>query len=548
MDHHTVCSLEKKRDTIAATFLCVLVGVIAVVINPLREFPLNDDWTHALTIRAFAENGNIFYPAWLSAFSYLNILYGSIIVSLFGFSFSVLRLTNIFFALCTILLLYRFLRIMGTSSLKSALGAALLFVNPLFLYLAFSFMGDIPSLFFFLASLYFFWNGMRLSSYRAYGLGVACALLAFSIRQIMLIPFLVAAVLFFSSPRFQRKRILLFSLGGVCGITLIVLIAATLHATPTIPIRLFFSEDTPQIHALLSMRMFMVFIISGGIAILPALLSRAFYDRSLVTAVTRHPLSIALSILFGASILGIAYSTFLTSENIVTHLGIGLNINAPILGGRAYPWGAHEIYLGVIGMSLLGMLYFLILAWRHRKGTLVCSPAMLLFYSGGAYLLCIVIILPFFDRYYVPLIPLLIIGITCILEKYRTAVLVYAFAVVLLGVYSTVGMVNYFAWNDARWSLAERLVTRGIPAEYINGGYEWNGWHLYTDAIDPLIRSYPSGKNFLPEVNAVLHGDKGKRYRISFSQIDGYTVVDREPIKGVFFQYPVLYALKKTMP
>jgi hypothetical protein len=48
-------------------------------------------------------------------------------------------------------------------------------------------------------------------------------------------------------------------------------------------------------------------------------------------------------------------------------------------------------------------------------------------------------------------------------------------AAAALGLVSSAGLGDYFAWNRARWSAAEAAAARGLPIESIAGGPGWGG-------------------------------------------------------------------------
>src|SRR5262249_52993026 len=52
-------------------------------------------------------------------------------------------------------------------------------------------------------------------------------------------------------------------------------------------------------------------------------------------------------------------------------------------------------------------------------------------------------------------------------------------AVAILAVYACLSIAlvhDCFSWNRARWTLGRRAVANHIPAQAIEGGFEWDGW------------------------------------------------------------------------
>jgi hypothetical protein len=50
--------------------------------------------------------------------------------------------------------------------------------------------------------------------------------------------------------------------------------------------------------------------------------------------------------------------------------------------------------------------------------------------------------------------------------------------VILLAWYSIAGTHDYLEWNRARFDGLAKLGARGVPPTAIDGGMEYNGWHL----------------------------------------------------------------------
>ena len=57
-----------------------------------------------------------------------------------------------------------------------------------------------------------------------------------------------------------------------------------------------------------------------------------------------------------------------------------------------------------------------------------------------------------------------------------------ALLLVLLAGFSIAGTRDYLAWNRARWTLLREIAADGTTPRRIDGGFEFNGWHLYDPA------------------------------------------------------------------
>jgi hypothetical protein len=82
----------------------------------------------------------------------------------------------------------------------------------------------------------------------------------------------------------------------------------------------------------------------------------------------------------------------------------------------------------------------------------------------------------FFDRYLLTLVPTAILVLLLYWPGSGWAVPVARVGLVLLACWSITWEREYFERRIALWQAAQSLVERGIPADQINGGWEWNGW------------------------------------------------------------------------
>ena len=84
----------------------------------------------------------------------------------------------------------------------------------------------------------------------------------------------------------------------------------------------------------------------------------------------------------------------------------------------------------------------------------------------------------FFIRYALLLVP----GVVLLpLDAFRTARLNRTILVIGLAVTFALGVVwtrDQVSFNEARWAAGNWLLEQGVPADRIEGGFEWNCWHL----------------------------------------------------------------------
>jgi hypothetical protein len=130
--------------------LCILAA------DPRGEFPLNDDWSYARTAFSFGSGKGMHVDEWSAPSLVGQAFYGGLLTRLFSPRFNVLRFSTLFLSCCTAILLWRiFSRLKVRKGFATVLLLAWIF-NPLQFNLSFTFMTEIPFLFFVVLAIYFY--------------------------------------------------------------------------------------------------------------------------------------------------------------------------------------------------------------------------------------------------------------------------------------------------------------------------------------------------------------------------------------------------------
>ena len=88
------------------------------------------------------------------------------------------------------------------------------------------------------------------------------------------------------------------------------------------------------------------------------------------------------------------------------------------------------------------------------------------------------------DRYLLPLLPL---GICLLLWATRDLRMFQPLAWTIVAVFlafSVAAARDYFVYLETAWSLADDATAAGVASTRIDGGAAWDGYHLYTYALD----------------------------------------------------------------
>lgn len=151
----TVSSRGTPWSRYGNALLCaLLVGTCMWVAWPVSRMGFEDDWSYARTAQVFAQTGHFAYNGWATAMLGWQVVWGALFIKLFGFSFTILRVSMLPLALATVVLLYRILVRFGVTERNAVVGTLTVGLSPLFLPMADSFMSDVPGLLVILACIY----------------------------------------------------------------------------------------------------------------------------------------------------------------------------------------------------------------------------------------------------------------------------------------------------------------------------------------------------------------------------------------------------------
>lgn len=82
--------------------LLIIFLIVEVIINPIGEFCLNDDWVYAASVKTLLSKGVFEIGSWPAMTLYAHVLWGFVFVKLFGFSFTVLRFSILVLSFVTL--------------------------------------------------------------------------------------------------------------------------------------------------------------------------------------------------------------------------------------------------------------------------------------------------------------------------------------------------------------------------------------------------------------------------------------------------------------
>ncbi len=577
-----------------AGYVAVLALFVAVLflVSPAGDFPLNDDWMYSSAVSQRLATGTDQLAEITNVYLYPQRLYGAAVARLFGFSFNLLRGTGVLAALIGLLLAFGILARLGFGAFACFAGTALLLLNPLFLNLTYSFMTDLPYLALFLAALLFYLRAAQSGSRVALLIGALFTTLALAQRQMGALLTPAAGLYFF----FHRRRLALSSVDWILLLLPALAFGALTfdHFSRTATLQGFADLLNPANWA----RMYKIRPLSDfagpgsfdpiklygivtlsvpaylGLFILPLLIAGLIGGaRTLrASAGTFLPLTAAsLAMLLGLrSLLGgtqvgplqVETLPFLTT--ILNRCGVGPGAGQVIVGEclSIFPprvWTALTL-AALLGAALLMTLAILWIvekvrgfSWKGLDYTVreedparqVPRGLGLVLLAGAFQLIPFYLIWPQ-DRY---LVPLILPAAALVLDAFRRIRLsrsAMAIGLLLFGLYGLAGLHDYLSWNRVRWELGRSLIAEGVRLEHIEGGLEWDAWHLFYNqprqVLGPLSSPYLLWyTRVVPELDP--------KYLVSFSAIPGYTVLRSAPYHSYLHRKErTLYISRRTRP
>jgi hypothetical protein len=158
-------------------------ALVLLLVSPAHEYPIIDDWNHAVSVQTMLATGRYVAPPTMQANLVGLTVWGALWAKLFGFSFSTLTASVLALALAGLLAFYGLARAVGVAPGGALFGTALLGLNPIFFHLSYSFMTDIPFLALALLACYCYVRGIQRAGLGWLVVGGLLAGWAFLIRQ-----------------------------------------------------------------------------------------------------------------------------------------------------------------------------------------------------------------------------------------------------------------------------------------------------------------------------------------------------------------------------
>lgn len=551
-------------------FLIVLLAsaatwalLFALVPPGAQDFPLIDDWAFARGAFQFARGEGIHYLHWASMPLVGQWLWAAPWVWAFGDDPVALRISTIVLSWLGLWGFFDLLRQHGISAPHAALTTAALAFFPLFFLLSGTFMSDVPALSFALAGLALYGRSLKSGRFVTLVGAAAVTLLAVTTRQNTLAVPATAAAFLASNQRlrFNARRWLGVLVPAAVGVAAHVWFKGREDVRPL-------PAEIPSAQVVLALGLAVAQM--AGLAALPLFAAdpRLGAPKAFVIALA---VLVPLSVYWWRCAAFVVYcGPFPTVDGIITPYGV---YNAAQYPGQRPVLLDEMTRVALTGLACLGGAWLVArmvdwaagwhaVAWakgqtergkgqrkevRQFESLAGLTPparaegeaAELLCETGrvGSGMLIVFALLqaPFivapvwiYDRYLLFILPAALSLAVPPGPRLRWGWARGLGALAVVAGISIALMHDWLSWNAARWALGERAVAeRHIEPFDIDGGLEWNGWHAPDARPEPGPGDGGAGlaigwtRAYFPNVTG--------RYALSFSELRGGTVIDREP-------------------
>jgi hypothetical protein len=506
---------------IPTVILLAVWGLIVLIVNPVGEFMVNDDWAYVKFLETLRAENRLIATSWGPSSApggpalITHILWGLLFTHMAGFSLTTLRVSVLIMGILGSVGLLILLRVSGASRALAIWGALTLVFNPLFLSQSFTFMTDITFASIVIFSVMFIYLGVEKSRMLLIMLGLFFALLATLTRQLGIVVPLGLVVTCFLHPKGKdlgRLKILLMAV----GVTVIPWLAYEIFlyqvgSTPIVQNLRFFdilgrplSKGLPDYLVFMSGQIFHAalgytcFLVSPVVA-----LRYAHYIRRKVFKYFLMVLTATFALLEAGLLAGLVELPVAFYRNVIFDFGIGpiLLKDTYILGIQRTTSVPKPLFYLIVYWAVLAVVMVVALAvWSLRRllraelalgGKPIGFLPALSLLVAIAYL-GIIMLTGFHDRYLIPVCILFIVWLVSDMTSaqdfsFSPGKLMPALApFVFLGFLSTAGVRDFMemkrSLNKAHNYLVKEL--KVDPCK-MDGGFEFNGYHCYRNDFKP---------------------------------------------------------------
>lgn len=475
-------------------FILAIVFIVSeIIVNPIGNFPLNDDWTYGKSVLVFQNTGKIDVGDFAAMSLFSHIIWGFLFTKVFWFSFTILRFSTLISSFIGLVFLYKL--ILKITENKNCSFAAVLIIlfNPLYFNLSNTFMTDVNFNTLLILCCYFaydFFKNNTLSSF--------IAVFIFSVLLVLVRQFgIIVPVCFTATTLFLKQKRAMY-LGLSILLTILVFGIFKYYESylksflgPDSAYK--FSSDTH----ITSPVFWETFWYNYGLRDSQILLNILLYSSPFILIYAWQMLKkfhFLISLIVISVSAYVVYSIFkevpFPIGNVFTNRALGAEtfveslvpeLKAPHEHTYSATFETQTTYIKYVlcTCSLSLLILSLMNGIRRRTNPLKAQPAFLFMLALLiTYTFMILITESYFDRYHIPIITLVILLFTYLPDRSNLNYMMTGIVLVGMFYVSVFGTKDYLELNRNRWAAYDYLkeVKKVDPAK-INGGFEVNCWN-----------------------------------------------------------------------
>jgi 4-amino-4-deoxy-L-arabinose transferase-like glycosyltransferase len=507
----------------------VILGVYLfciVVANPRGEFPLNDDWSYTRSAFVLGSGEGLKIDPWTAPSLVGQTLYGGLLAKIFAPSFLVLRVSTLVLSCSTLVLLWGILLRIGFRRDLACIILLAWAFNPLQFSLSFTYMTEIPFVFFLALALCLYVRHLDTGQFRLVLLSAATLGYAFLIRQtaLLFILALVCSVILDTRKSIWeriRQALPAAMTSGFFVALYYLWILLYSGATPAVRRKLELLSQLKTRQAIgnsYGMFFYLAFMMVPILIFLVPALLRLMRDVPKPARIA-IPVALGVVVLSGLAWFHAQYRPFeyLPSAsyharmplllNVLYDSGLGpITLDPDYFGPPPTPTYPAAWYLvtGIVAagavfcgaLCCFGLLQLRALElFRKRRPLLVFLALSFLLLSIFEIVMSHLQEGGLFDRHIlVVAFPFsLLIGfagsagfppaVSSGLSRYRLFIPA-GIAIAAMAAFCVAATHDYMEWNRIRWEMGRGLLAQGIDPLTIVGGFEFNAWNNYDTFVE----------------------------------------------------------------
>src|SRR5438270_7742819 len=183
-----------RTDLLSLVLLSGLWISMSALVNPIGDFPLNDDWVYAYGVRSIVQGGRFELPGTGAPDVIAQAYWGALFCMPFGFSFTALRFSTLTLGWAGLIAFYLLIQEVAGNRWLALLGGLALATNPIYFGLAHTFMTEVPFVSLVIIALWLFVRGLKRNASVPLLAGIVITLIAILVRQFALLLLLAFGV------------------------------------------------------------------------------------------------------------------------------------------------------------------------------------------------------------------------------------------------------------------------------------------------------------------------------------------------------------------